>query len=208
MCFVTQCVNKTKRVIAVRSNFFGKAVASFVVALLAAASLGSAATAYPPGTKLSMTIKSIEKVATGTRIGFVVRHAVPGSSVTVNFEKTSKSREANSSGVAVLYFDGPRSGVHIAAATNAAERTSRRVFLPTASIYLLVAAEGRTNYIYVRSAQPGAIVTVKVGATVLTKTVGADYSATVSFTVPTYSPYPVVVSVGSTVIKTFNAESM
>lgn len=181
---------------------------AIVVVALALLGFSRPAQAYPPGTQLTLNIKSLERVGTGTDIEFIVRHARPGTNVKVKFEEVSKIKQANTQGIAVFSFDGPRTGIHLAAAYSGSERARTTVYLPAASLRLTKSEVGASNSVTVRYAKPGAVVSVKIGMRTVSKTANEDGVAVVSFKAPSSRIYSVLVFVGSERIASFTARTM
>ncbi|MEN9710713.1 MAG: hypothetical protein RL441_705 [Actinomycetota bacterium] len=179
-----------------------------VVLTLAVLGFARPASAYPPGTALTVNVKSVTVLFDGDRrVEFIVRHAKPGAIVKLNFEDLTKQKNANSSGIAVFSFRGPGSGVHLAAAYSRSERASTAAYLTNVGLLRLRAAADSTNYVTVTSAKPGSIVTVKYGNKMKSATVNAKNRALIGFTVPKAGNYSIKVFIGSTQVASYNAVS-
>lgn len=179
-----------------------------VVLTLAVLGFARPASAYPPGTALTVNVKSITVLFDGDqRVEFIVRHAKPGALVKLKFEELTKQKNANTSGIAVFSFRGPSAGVHLAAALSRGERASTAVYLTNVELLRTRAAAGSTNYVTVTSARVGAVVTVKYGNKSKSAIVSSKNRAIVSFTVPKAGDYAIKVFIGSTQVESFKAVS-
>ncbi len=179
-----------------------------VVLTLAVLGFARPASAYPPGTALTANVKTVTQLADGNhRIEFIVRHAKPGATVTFKFEDTTKQKPANTAGIAVFSYRGPSTGVHLAAALSRGERASTTAYLTDVDLLRVRAAAGSTNYVTVRAAKPGAVVTVQHGTRSRSTTVKADNSAMVTFIVPKAGEYTVKVYLGSKLLGSYKAVS-
>lgn len=130
------------------------ALVALLIVTLAFVGFARPAAAYPPGQSLTVSVKALIQTANANRVEFIVRKAKPGANVRMQFEEVSKSKPANSQGIAVFSFTAPASGVHIGAAYSLSERASARLYVTDATLLRTRAAAGSTNYVTVNSAKP------------------------------------------------------
>ena len=173
------------------NRIFRTAIVAVGVSAMTMVGMVSSANAYPPGTGLTLNVRSVVSTHPTHRIEFVVRHAAPHAQVNVVFEDVHKSLAANTSGVAVFSFISPLSGVHVAAATSGGARVTARQYIERFHLGRYSAPSGTQNWISISSAKPGTVLTVVVAGKNYNAVVNRTYGASVYFPVPRTGNYSI-----------------